>query len=74
MKPDDPRHGTANGYSNLKCRCAPCTAAWAEYHRQWVSRKPASRREHRRRERLRRGMTEAAEQRLERRFQKRTKA
>jgi len=24
---DDPRHGTYNGYSNLKCRCDPCTAA-----------------------------------------------
>lgn len=24
----DPRHGTANGYSNLKCRCASCREAW----------------------------------------------
>jgi hypothetical protein len=27
----DPRHGSANGYNNLQCRCAPCTAAWAAY-------------------------------------------
>ena len=27
--PDDPRHGTNNGYSNLKCRCPRCRAAWA---------------------------------------------
>ena len=26
---DDPRHGTVNGYSNLKCRCDECRAAWA---------------------------------------------
>jgi hypothetical protein len=28
----DPRHGTRNGYSNLKCRCAECKAAWAAYY------------------------------------------
>jgi len=26
-------HGTANGYNNYRCRCRPCTDAWAEYHR-----------------------------------------
>ena len=25
--PDDPRHGTPNGYNNLDCRCPRCTAA-----------------------------------------------
>lgn len=30
----DPRHGTANGYSNLKCRCKECRAAWATYGRE----------------------------------------
>lgn len=25
--PDDPRHGTVNGYTNLACRCDPCKAA-----------------------------------------------
>jgi hypothetical protein len=28
--PDDPRHGTENGYSNLKCKCEPCKQAWRE--------------------------------------------
>lgn len=27
MTPDDPRHGTVNGYSNLACRCQPCRDA-----------------------------------------------
>ena len=25
----DPRHGTSNGYHHHKCRCRPCTDAWA---------------------------------------------
>lgn len=29
LGPDDPRHGTENGYKNLKCRCAACKKAWA---------------------------------------------
>lgn len=28
---DDPRHGTLNGYSNQRCRCDACRAAWAAY-------------------------------------------
>lgn len=28
---NDPRHGTATGYGNNRCRCRPCTHAWAEY-------------------------------------------
>ncbi len=24
----DPRHGTVNGYSNLKCRCEACRFQW----------------------------------------------
>lgn len=31
MKPDDPRHGTENGYKNLACRCERCREA----HRLW---------------------------------------
>jgi hypothetical protein len=27
LEPGDPRHGTDNGYTNLGCRCAWCTAA-----------------------------------------------
>ena len=26
----DPRHGTANGYVNLGCRCFRCRNAWAD--------------------------------------------
>jgi len=29
----DPRHGTANGYQSLDCRCAACRAAWTAYMR-----------------------------------------
>lgn len=25
-------HGSAGGYSNHDCRCAPCTEAWADFH------------------------------------------
>jgi len=28
MLPDDPRHGTVNGYTNVKCRCDRCRKAW----------------------------------------------
>jgi hypothetical protein len=31
LAPDDPRHGTANAYNNLYCRCAACRRSWAEY-------------------------------------------
>lgn len=35
LPPDDPRHGTVNGYRNCFCRCQLCRAAWAEYHRKY---------------------------------------
>ena len=31
LDPSDPRHGSANGYNNLKCRCDRCKDAWAVY-------------------------------------------
>jgi hypothetical protein len=34
--PDDDRHGTTNGYSNLKCRCESCTEAWRVWHRRYM--------------------------------------
>lgn len=40
MTPDDPRHGTPNGYTNQKCRCRPCTDAWAATHRAYMARHP----------------------------------
>ena len=27
---EDERHGSVNGYQNLKCRCQDCRHAWAE--------------------------------------------
>jgi hypothetical protein len=33
LAPDDPRHGTTNGYNNLGCRCDACRAAKLEYVR-----------------------------------------
>lgn len=35
---NDPRHGTYNGYSNLRCRCKACCAANTEQHRDWLHR------------------------------------
>ena len=32
--PADERHGSANGYRNLGCRCERCTAAWTRYQRE----------------------------------------
>lgn len=28
----DPRHGTHNGYVNLKCRCQLCKTAWSAWY------------------------------------------
>lgn len=36
--PDDPRHGTVNGYSNHKCRCDRCRANWTRWHREYMHR------------------------------------
>lgn len=33
LEPDDPRHGTYNGYHNYRCRCRPCTQAHTDYIR-----------------------------------------
>jgi hypothetical protein len=30
----DPRHGTTNGYGNLKCRCADCRRAWTAWFKE----------------------------------------
>lgn len=30
----DPRHGTVNGYGNLRCSCPECRAAWAAHCRR----------------------------------------
>lgn len=45
----DPRHGTANGYCNLKCgtqpdgprrACKPCKDAWADVHLKYMHSHP----------------------------------
>lgn len=38
--PDDPRHGTENGYSNLDCRCVPCTEAHRIAHAAMMDSHP----------------------------------
>jgi hypothetical protein len=38
LAPDDPRHGTANGYGNLGCRCDACREANTISHMEWVRR------------------------------------
>lgn len=37
--PGDPRHGTANGYTNLDCGCEPCRAANAAEQRKFKRRR-----------------------------------
>lgn len=39
----DPRHGTHNGYTNLRCRCDRCRAANTASHREWAHRSGYSR-------------------------------
>lgn len=34
MRGDEAWHGTSGGYTNHKCRCAACRAAWADYNYQ----------------------------------------
>ena len=36
---DDPRHGTSNGYGNLRCRCDACREAHALAHAAYMRRK-----------------------------------
>jgi hypothetical protein len=35
----DPRHGSDNGYSNLRCRCQQCRQAWARTYQKRRQRK-----------------------------------
>lgn len=42
MDEDDPRHGTANGYGNLGCRCAACREANRVNHSRYMERVRAS--------------------------------
>lgn len=38
LPPDDPRHGTTNGYGNLGCRCDACREANRLSHAAYVRR------------------------------------
>jgi hypothetical protein len=38
LTPDDPRHGTNNGYGNHGCRCDPCRTANNAYQRATYER------------------------------------
>lgn len=55
--PEDPRHGTTNGYGNLRCRCERCTSAWRVRHREYMHGKPERMQKHAEREMKRRGVS-----------------
>lgn len=40
LTPDDPRHGTANGYTNYSCRCPLCTLAKREQNLKYKRTHP----------------------------------
>lgn len=40
LAPDDPRHGTLNGYRNYGCRCDPCRQAAIEGRRRYAALPP----------------------------------
>ncbi|GAA1523101.1 hypothetical protein HD600_000202 [Microbacterium ginsengiterrae] len=42
LAPDDPRHGTNNGYVNYRCRCDPCGEARKTFRRR-LKENPAGR-------------------------------
>lgn len=42
LEPDDPRHGTRNGYGNHYCRCDRCKEANRISHAQYIKRIRAS--------------------------------
>jgi len=46
LLPDDPRHGTVNGYRNLYCRCDRCREAHREAHAAYMASSPAQREAH----------------------------
>lgn len=52
--PNDPRHGTPNGYNNHNCRCDRCRLAATVRHREWEKKDPMRRSRATRLERIRR--------------------
>lgn len=47
--PDDARHGTLNGYSNLRCRCDRCREANRLAQKEYLDRNPIQREKNRER-------------------------
>lgn len=39
LEPDDPRHGTSNGYTSYGCRCDPCREARSRAKKDYPSRR-----------------------------------
>lgn len=52
--PDDPRHGSLNGYTNHGCRCGRCRTEHANHHRGYMQRSPDQQFKNAQRERDRR--------------------
>jgi hypothetical protein len=51
--PNDPRHGSTNGYNNLGCRCMWCRHAWNMRQKAYMQAHPEQREKARKRERYR---------------------
>lgn len=47
----DPRHGTNNGYTNLRCHCDRCRAAWTAWFASYMDSHPKQREKARQRSR-----------------------
>ena len=62
---DDPRHGTLNGYNNLRCRCQPCRDANAAWQAMYMRGNTEQKKKARQRDRRRRGLSEAHQDLLE---------
>ena len=51
VKGKGPWCGTAGGYNNHDCRCAECTEAWRDYHREYIHNHPEQKSKHAARQR-----------------------
>jgi hypothetical protein len=53
LSADDPRHGSVNGYTTYRCRCALCRDAWRVYFNAYLDAHPEQREKQRARSRIR---------------------
>jgi hypothetical protein len=74
LAPDDPRHGTTNGYGNYGCRCEACCRANTEAMRDYRRRHPEQQEKARLREAARRGEPGAPRRRFRRKPSSETEA